>query len=135
MRLAYALTLTGRLRLPFHGISRQVPKLRWDDYGPASAGALFGLKIGTGIATFVPQPSYWVLLAWIALVPDPLVAAMAMIVFALAMTASVWIGSLFATLDFDIDDVSLWAIRYTNPLGRLHVVTMVSTAFLALLTL
>ena len=135
LALGYALTLTGRLNLPFRGMKRQVSKLFWDDRGPVIGGAAFGVELGAGLTTFVAQPTYWLLLIWVALVPSLAMAVVAMSVFSLTVVSTVWLGSLLAALKLDIDDVSLWAMRRSGGLARLHAVTIVATVFFALVVL
>ncbi len=129
---AYAAALTGRIALPYHGVHRQVPKIWWDDYGPIWGAALFGLQLGAGFFTVVPQASYWVLLAWVATVPDLTTAASAMALFAFCMSSTVWLGSLLAHRKFDVDHVSLFAIRNAQTIMRVNAVMLAGTVALGL---
>jgi hypothetical protein len=57
-----------------------------------------------------------------------------MALFAFSMTSTVWLGSLLAHRKFDVDHVSLFAIRNAQAIARLNSITLVVTVGLGLMT-
>ncbi len=65
--LLYALHELNILHLPNPQVGWQVPK-SWMRWGVLAGNILYGLVLGTGVFTFIPFASFYILLAWELLV-------------------------------------------------------------------
>jgi hypothetical protein len=89
--IAGVLRDTGLLPLPLPQNARQIPQAVLQR-GLASGGLQFGFELGTGVRTFVPSSSPYVLLAALLLsVPSPQLALLAGVGFATGRALTAWI--------------------------------------------
>lgn len=131
--IAYTLTSGGHARVPFHGVRRQVPKLWWDDYGPTIGGALYGVELGAGFSTTIPQPTYWIMLLWEMGWPNITGAVGGAALFVLGLNVPIWFASFLAQRGVAVDEVALWALNHHVQLARLNACAILSTFFVILL--
>jgi hypothetical protein len=98
--LAYSLRELGLADVPMPQFHRQVPTSWRYRYPPNVAALLYGVGLGTGVATFVRVATLYVVLIWIVLVGDPVFGALAMLPFgAMRGLPIVWFGQTLNSLE------------------------------------
>ncbi|HMA36922.1 MAG TPA: hypothetical protein VKY74_20880 [Chloroflexia bacterium] len=90
---AYGLHELGVWRLPQPQRAWQVPN-RWIAQRPLLGAVAFGLVIGTGVLTFIPFTSFYLLLAWEVLTASPAAGALLGGLYGLARALPVLLGGL-----------------------------------------
>ncbi len=89
--LAYALHELHLWRLPHPERAWQVPN-KWIVRRPLLGVMAFGLTLGTGLFTYIPFTSFYLLLAWEALLTPPLLGAALGAAYGLARALPVLVG-------------------------------------------
>src|SRR5579871_2534787 len=74
----------GVVKLPLPQLRRQVPSEWRRRFSPSVAWFLYGVGLGSGVATRVPHAVYWVAAAAVALVARPLDGALLFAAYGLA---------------------------------------------------
>jgi hypothetical protein len=93
LAVAYGLHELGVWRLPQPERAWQVPN-EWIVRRPLLGAAAFGLILGAGVFTFIPFTSFYLVLAWEALVADPVAGAWIGAAYGLARSLPVVSGAL-----------------------------------------
>ncbi len=88
---AYGLHELGRWHLPHPERAWQVPN-EWIVQRPLFGAIAFGLILGTGLFTFIPFTSFYLLLAWQALLAPPALGAALGAAYGLARALPVLVG-------------------------------------------
>ena len=70
LAFVYSLHELGFLRLPVPSSGWQVP-VEWANWGYYRSALVWGVTLGTGLATRMPFPAYFVLLGWLIVVGNP----------------------------------------------------------------
>ena len=90
--LLYSFHELGLVDIPAPQFKRQVPSSWRGRFSAEVAGFLYGLGLGTGVATRVPVRTFYVVLLWVALSQSALLGACCLVSFGLGRAAPlIWI--------------------------------------------
>jgi hypothetical protein len=125
--LLYALHEAYVLRLPQPERHWQVPNA-WIRRWPVLGTALFGLLLGTGMLTFIPFTSYYVLLAWEAGTGSLLLATALGATYGLVRGLPAIIGGLILLRGGHPLDFNMWLMQSVPGIHRLSSALLAGVA-------
>jgi len=127
LALLYGLHEAQLLRLPHPERGWQVPNA-WIRRWPIRGTALFGLILGTGLFTFIPFTSYYVVLAWEAGTGSLVLGTLLGAAYGLLRGLPVLVGGTMMLLNKHPLDFNMWLMGHITAWHRASAVLLLAVA-------